>query len=191
MTELPDETLQPDQTVQPNKPSEWQQYLDVLSTLNPQALEQANKLISRLYDEESKRADAIEKKGTYILGFLGLTVTFFTGAAITAAKTYPWWVSLVLASALVCLGVAVWSAYQTAKSQKYMLPDETSLLKVKDGADAMWREHILDTLQALKSSRKTTNVRGGHLERAEKFSIYGLVLLFLSLALILVLANWK
>ncbi|MFB9991938.1 hypothetical protein ACFFLM_08175 [Deinococcus oregonensis] len=164
------------------------EYKAALNSVTGDGLEHIHKIAWRLYEQEANRADQLEKKGNYVLGFTGVTVSFFSGAAITAAKAGPWWVLIFMLPTLGILFMAVGHAYLTVKSQKYMQPNETAVLQIQTDADAVIREHTLDALQSTMHNRAVTNMRGGHLERAERLFLVGLGLMFITLAMYLVTA---
>ncbi len=161
------------------------EYKAALNSVTDEGLEHIHKIAWRLYEQKANRADQLEKKGNYVLGFTGVTVSFFSGAAITAAKTGPWWVLILVLPTLGILFMAVWHAYLTVKSQKYMQPNETAVLQIQTDADTVIREHTLDALQSTMHNRAVTNTRGGHLERAERLFLVGLGLLFITLVMYL------
>lgn len=126
-----------------------------------------------LIKTEASRAENIEKKGTYLMAFVGLVFTFFGSTALNLVQKGGEWVDGSLLIAFLAMVYTVYQGWQTVRSRHYTFLSETSYLPPR-GLEAC-QEQTIDLLYALNINRVVTNVRGGHLQAGERTFLFTLL----------------
>jgi hypothetical protein len=140
-------------------------------------------LATKLLEAEGKRVETLERKGTQLTGFGGISISLLSLTLSQAAHLPGLSVALFVAGVLT-MAFAVYCGIRTVRTQMLGLPDETSISNHSSALE-MQREHTQDLLYALRDQGEKGRKKGGWLQLGER--VLNMSVTFLALAVLTVL----